>query len=224
MSEASDFFVGGYALTPHPQKPARAVEHVSFTIIWKGAGQWVFEFSTTASPATLALPAPAEPARADGLWKTTCFELFLLDPDDGSYLEFNFSPSGQWAAYRFDSYREGMRPLEVQRPCIFSSNPVQAAMSMKARFRSYGMPEQSVEQFAAGLANLPTAPHFNLRVELEDPALRNDSPWLAGVSAVIEEADGTKSYWALAHPGDEPDFHDEAGFVLELPASPDAHD
>ena len=28
---------------------------------------------------------------------------------DGQYIEFNFSPSGCWAAYRFDAYRSGMR-------------------------------------------------------------------------------------------------------------------
>lgn len=41
-----------------------------------------------------------------------------------------------------------------------------------------------------------------------------------GLSAIIEETDGTKSYWALAHPpGDKPDFHDPACFALELPAA-----
>jgi hypothetical protein len=38
-----------------------------------------------------------------------------------------------------------------------------------------------------------------------------------GLSAVIEEADGTKSYWALAHPPGEPDFHHPDCFALELP-------
>ena len=28
-----------------------------------------------------------------------------------------------------------------------------------------------------------------------------------GLSAILEEEDGTKSYWALAHPPDKPDFH-----------------
>jgi len=43
-------------------------------------------------------------------------------------------------------------------------------------------------------------------------------PMEIGLSAIIEEADGTKSYWALAHPpGDKPDFHDPACFALELP-------
>ncbi len=40
-----------------------------------------------------------------------------------------------------------------------------------------------------------------------------------GISAVIEENDGSKSCWALAHPPGKPDFHDPACFALELPAS-----
>ena len=35
--------------------------------------------------------------------------------------------------------------------------------------------------------------------------------------AVIEEKDGTKSYWALAHPPGEPDFHHPDCFALDLP-------
>ncbi len=41
---------------------------------------------------------------------------------------------------------------------------------------------------------------------------------VAGLSAVIEEKDGTKSYWALAHGPGKPDFHNEACFALPLPA------
>lgn len=37
------------------------------------------------------------------------------------------------------------------------------------------------------------------------------------LSAVIEETDGTKSYWALAHPPGAPDFHHPDCFTLELP-------
>ena len=43
-----------------------------------------------------------------------------------------------------------------------------------------------------------------------------------GLSAVIEEEGGIKSYWAVAHPdGDKPDFHDPACFAARL-AAPDA--
>ena len=38
-----------------------------------------------------------------------------------------------------------------------------------------------------------------------------------GLSAVIEQKDGRKSYWALAHPPGAPDFHHPACFALELP-------
>ena len=52
----------------------------------------------------LRVPKPQPPLRTDGLWQTTCFELFLA-VGGGSYREFNFSPSGQWAAYGFSGYR-----------------------------------------------------------------------------------------------------------------------
>jgi hypothetical protein len=37
------------------------------------------------------------------------------------------------------------------------------------------------------------------------------------LTAVIEEMDGRKSYWALAHPEGRPDFHHAAGFTLTPP-------
>jgi hypothetical protein len=40
-----------------------------------------------------------------------------------------------------------------------------------------------------------------------------------GLSAVIEERSGAKSYWALAHPAGKPDFHHCDCFALELPAA-----
>ncbi|MDO1558613.1 DOMON-like domain-containing protein [Brevundimonas sp. 2R-24] len=51
-------------------------------------------------------PAPAGNQRADELWRHTCFEAFVRTPD--GYREFNLSPSGHWASYRFDGYRSGM--------------------------------------------------------------------------------------------------------------------
>ena len=65
--------------------------------------------------ATPIVGARAEnPQRRDELWRTTCAEIFVaLDNEPytgGPYLEFNFSPTGDWAAYRFDRTRTGMRP------------------------------------------------------------------------------------------------------------------
>ena len=48
-------------------------------------------------------------------------------------------------------------------------------------------------------------------------AVPADSNWELGLSAVLEEKDGSKSYWALAHPGDKPDFHAPGCFAAQLP-------
>ena len=64
---------------------------------------------------------PAPGRRADRLWQHTCFECFVLPEGEAGYLELNFSPSMEWAAYRFDGYREGMRDAEVICPPVIAT-------------------------------------------------------------------------------------------------------
>ena len=132
----------------------------------------------------LRLPEWQSPARADELWRTTCFEMFWQADDGTAYIEFNFSPSLRWAAYSFEGYRGAMRehPMMVD-PMIETSRNGQFALEVDV-----------------DLATLPTG---TARI---------------GLSAVIEESDGAKSYWALAHPPGKPDFHHPDCFALELPA------
>lgn len=59
------------------------------------------------------LPPYAGSGRGDDLWKTTCFEMFL-DMGQGRYREFNFSPSGRWAAVDFASYRAPSGNVELR--------------------------------------------------------------------------------------------------------------
>lgn len=54
-------------------------------------------------------PAPGEMIRRDSLWRTTCLELFIAEPDTSRYLELNLSPSGSWNCYTFSGYRQGMQ-------------------------------------------------------------------------------------------------------------------
>ena len=44
------------------------------------------------------------------------------------------------------------------------------------------------------------------------------APWQVGLTAVIEEEGGMKSYWALAHPPGKPDFHSPACFAATVAA------
>ncbi len=127
----------------------------------------------------LRIPPPAPPERVDGLWQHACFEAFAAG-EGASYCEFNLSPSGEWAAYRFETYRGGMVPLAAAPPAISTA----------------------------------CAPdRLELRASISLPA----GARRLGLAAVVEEADGSKTYWALAHPAGAPDFHDPACFALDLP-------
>ncbi len=79
----------------------------------------------------VALPPVATQARRDNLWQTTCCEIFWQPLGETSYREFNLSPSGQWAAYDFDSFREGMRDAAVEAVVIACSQD-DAGMTLKA--------------------------------------------------------------------------------------------
>lgn len=90
-------------LKPHPTTPAPQIE-VSVELERRGDRLWL-RYSTDGDVDALKWPAPAR-GRVDGLWKHTCFEVFVRTAE--GYREFNLSPSGQWASYRFDGYRVGM--------------------------------------------------------------------------------------------------------------------
>ena len=136
------------------------------------------------SPGLLHLPKQADPVRTDGLWQHTCMEAFVASAD-GSYCEFNLSPSGAWAAYDFASYRAGMRDRETSSPPITC---------------------QESEDF------------FELAATIDISGLAGN----LSLTAVVEEVDGTKSYWALAHADGKPDFHNAACFAAALPAPKEA--
>jgi hypothetical protein len=57
------------------------------------------------------------------------------------------------------------------------------------------------------------------QVTLDGLAGFADAPWQMGVTAVIEETNGRRSYWSLRHPAGRPDFHHSDGFALEIPAA-----
>lgn len=48
------------------------------------------------------------------------------------------------------------------------------------------------------------------------PAIPTEAALQVAITSVIEERSGRLSYWALAHPGPEPDFHRRDGFLLRL--------
>jgi len=142
----------------------------------------VLTYSILGDLTGLSIPPASAPVRTDGLWKHMCLEAFLAA--GAGYYEYNFSPSGQWAAYRFGAYREGMRDAATPDPVIRWSEE-----------------EEGVARLVATL-HLP--PDLTGRL---------------GLSAIIEDKAGNRSFWALAHPAGAPDFHHEACFAVSLPSA-----
>ena len=76
------------------------------------------QFELCGAVDTLCIPHWVGTAPADGLWQHTCAELFIRRAGSPAYQEFNFSPSGQWAAYRFSSERARDTCDETQFPAL----------------------------------------------------------------------------------------------------------
>ena len=102
------------------------------------------------------------------------------------YFELDCSPAGSWNLYRFDDYRSGMHPADAEPP-------------VTTLRRNGHRLELGVTLALGALTELQAAERLAV-----------------GLAAVIEAADGTRSYWALTHCAAKPDFHVRAGFALGL--------
>jgi hypothetical protein len=177
-----------HALNLHPQSQCEAVAGLEVDIARPQRAVLELTYRLTGTITDLYLPSRAKPARTDELWRHTCFEAFVRPAPGEAYFEFNVAPSRQWAAYRFDGYRAGMGiPGGIDTPAV----EVRTTAARCVLRVSLGL---------GALADLPV-----------------DADWRIGVSAVIEEMNGRRSYWALTHPPGKADFHHADGFALEIP-------
>lgn len=133
------------------------------------------------------IPKPTErPSRRDELWSETCFELFLRQNGSTTpYLEFNFSPSGDFAVYLFSGYREGMtRPVTTWVPAI-SVDTGEGGLTLSTR--------------------IPTTVTGSL--------LGGHDGIEAGLCSVLKAHDGSYAFLAAHHPSEKPDFHHPESFL-----------
>jgi hypothetical protein len=103
-----------HQLTAHPAFPPGKIASVEARVIGFD-DNWLRLRWRLDGAQQLVVPPFAGKGRADGLWQTTCFELFLMPGQGPSYSEFNLSPSERWAAYDFAAYRQGMADRDVER-------------------------------------------------------------------------------------------------------------
>lgn len=177
------------ALNLHPHSRCTALIGIEVEVARPRRGSLRLTYVVSGKVSDLRLPTITAPQRADGLWQHTCFEVFVRASAATEYYEFNFAPSTQWAAYRFSGYRDGMTTV-----------------------REIGTP-------CIGVQSTPRCYTLQAVLELDGLSALADADWRLSLSAVIEETSGRKSYWALAHPPGEPDFHHSDCFALVLAAA-----
>jgi hypothetical protein len=171
-------------LVPHADSLTDSVRAIDVALDWTEAAILRLRYSIIGDMRRLRIPQLSPPGRQHGLWKHTCFEAFVKGPAE-AYYEFNFSPSRQWAAFRFDAYRQKMAQLNLSSPPVVDVAPLQGGFTLEA------------------VVDLKGLDHA-------DPG----SQKRLGLAAVIEQRNGSLSYWALYHPPGKADFHHPDGFVL----------
>ncbi len=176
--------VENLALVPHPNYPCAAISRISITMTRNNDQDLCIHFVVIGDVEQIIFPEKTVSMRTDELWKNTCFEMFVMQTS--GYLEYNFSPSSQWAAYTFSARRSGMRNLEHNEAPVIE--------------------DHIGPQFYEMTVQLPLLPF------LQNRELR------IGLSAIIAEKNGAKSYWALRHPDGDADFHHPECFDFTLPA------
>ena len=113
-----------------------------------------------------------------------------------------------WRTTCFEAF---VRPDGGEAYCEFNLAPSGAWAAY--RFGGYRAGMAPLETVAPAVAFVVTDTGCELAAALELPAA---GPVRLGLSAVIEERGGRKSYWALAHAGERPDFHSFAGVPLPI--------
>jgi hypothetical protein len=174
-------------LSAHPTTPCESIQRLDVRLSFQSPGIVTLRYTLRADMSRIRVGTEVTPGPADRLWKHTCFEAFLQPGASRGYYEFNFSPTKQWAVYRFDAYREGMTPMQMANP-----------------------PEISTRKALDHLEVLAT---FPLPFSETAGAARGAKLALA---AVVEEESGRLCYWSGRHPQGKPDFHHPDGFAFEL--------
>ena len=174
-------------LIAHPSTPNDAVRSLGVRLRVEKPDILVFDYSLNADMSRVRVPLCGAGRRADALWRHTCFEAFVASADGPGYHEFNFSPSLDWAIYRFSTYREGMTPAETGQAPRISVRRGDDGLELVSAVR------------IGHLADLCDARHLRI-----------------GLAAVIEDENGKLSYWGLQHPPGKPDFHHANGFALKV--------
>ena len=115
-------------LVPHPDTPPGAVEGIEARVE-RASSHLKVAYLLHGDVSRICVPPARPPVFRDGLWRHTCFEVFAAG--NAGYDEFNLSPSGEFAAYRFDGYRSGMTRLGATVPVAWRAGELEATVPLR---------------------------------------------------------------------------------------------
>lgn len=101
-----------YALVPHRDFPSSAIQSIAVEASRGSAGRLELGYRASGAVERVRWPDWKGVEPADGLWEHSCFEAFVGTAGNPAYAELNFSTSGQWGAYAFTGYRQGMARID----------------------------------------------------------------------------------------------------------------
>lgn len=106
-------------LVLHPQSSGHCVDRIEILAERSEGGRILLDYRVEGQIEALRLPPATVCRRRHGLWRHSCFEAFVRAPGETAYYELNFAATMEWAAYRFDGERSGMRDAtDVEAPHI----------------------------------------------------------------------------------------------------------
>src|SRR5262245_9464544 len=146
-------------------------------------------------------------------------------------LELSYIVTGQMSRIRMSAANVNARSDELWRHTCFEAfihttqdagyyelNFSPSGQWAAYQFSGYRSGMRVADEITGIPITLRTSPNGCTLEASLDPHLPPDLAWRLGLSAVIEDANGGLSYWALAHPPGKPDFHHADGLVCELSA------
>jgi hypothetical protein len=154
-------------------------------------------FKVTGPIPDLSLPvevAEKRMTRNQELWRHSCFEIFASPPGSDRYFEWNLTSSLEWGHFEFQNYR------------VASGD----ALSLESGIETL--------KFSITASNL----ELNVTLELEKfpelfEAVRSHQKIKLGLTCILENKKGERSYWALTHSEGKADFHRAESFTLSFP-------
>jgi hypothetical protein len=132
-------------LRAHPTVPNVSLPvTVDATVTCFSNGAVECRYDLTGALDHCVFPSYAQTHQADELWQHTVFETFVAEAGQPSYREFNWSPSGGYAAYQFSDYRALAQSTDAVVPLI-TSTVSEAQATLIVRLRAGAWPASPLE-------------------------------------------------------------------------------